>query len=170
MDIVHTGSRGLGSSILRSFTKSDANPYFTSTSPEFQTYLDQHDHAVKWAQANRDLVAHRIKYCLFEKEPNPLDTEEGEATDTPAIAEADESGSVQDGPESEPCEALEKLLDVTHNAVARQGWIISGKAQEMWIHRKGAARSDQGFIPCPGSRGDFSWILQPLGDGQINGV
>lgn len=169
-DIVHTGSRGLGSSTLRSFTKSDANPYFTPASAEFQTYLDQHDHAVKWAQANRDLVAHRIKYCLFEKEPNPLDAEEGDDTEMPAIVEADESKALEGEPEADPREALGRLLDVTHNAVARQGWVISGKAQEVWIHRKGAAPSDQGFIPCPGSRGDFSWILQPSGDGQINGM
>jgi len=79
-------SLGLGSPILRSFTKSDANP---SASAEFQAYLDHHDHAVKWAQPSRDLVAHRIKY--FEKGPNPLDAEEGEDTNTPTISKADGS-------------------------------------------------------------------------------
>jgi len=54
-----------------------------------------------------------------------------------------------------------KLLDVTRNAVARQGWVVKGQPQEVWIHLTGAAPSDQGFIPCPGSRGDFSWIFQP---------
>jgi len=85
-DIIHTGSRGLRSSILRSSTKC---LYSTSASAESQAYPYHHDRAVKWAQATRDLVAHRIKYCLLEKGPNPLDAEEGEDTDTPTIAEAD---------------------------------------------------------------------------------
>jgi len=88
----------------------------------------------------------------------------------PTIAEEDDTKVAVDEPDVDPREALEKLLDVTHNAVVRQGWIVDGQAQEVWVHRKGAAPSDQGFIPCPGSRGDFSWILQPTGDGQINGV
>jgi release factor H-coupled RctB family protein len=102
--------------------------------------------------------------------PNPLDAEDGEDTDTPTITEEDESNAEEDAPDVDPREALEKLLDVTHNSVVRQGWIVNGQSQDVWIHRKGAAPSDQGFIPCPGSRGDFSWILQPSGDGQINGV
>jgi len=60
-------------------------------SPSVQAYLDCHDHAVKCAQTNRDLFAHRIKYCLFEKRPNLLDAEQGEDTDTCKIAGADES-------------------------------------------------------------------------------
>jgi len=35
---------------------------------------------------------------------------------------------------------------------------------------EGVTPCKQGFIPCPGSRGDFSWILRPSGDGQMNGV
>jgi len=32
---------------------------------------------------------------------------------------------------------LENLIDVTQNAVVRQGWIVNGQEQEVWIHRKG---------------------------------
>jgi release factor H-coupled RctB family protein len=70
--VVYTGSHGLWSSILRSFTKSDANPYFITGSAELRTHFDQHDYAIKWAQANHDLVAHCIKYCPFDKGPNLL--------------------------------------------------------------------------------------------------
>ena len=65
---------------------------------------------------------------------------------------------------------LEKLLKVMHNMVVLQDRIVNGQSQEVWVHGMGAARSDQGFIPCPGSRGDFGWVFQPSGNGQINGV
>ena len=118
-DIFHVGSRGLGSSILRSFTMSDANRYFTSASAEFQAYLDldHHDHAAKRVQATRDLVAHRIKYCLFEKGPNPVDTEKREDTDTLMTTEADYSYAGEDEHLVNPRKALEKLLEVMHNVV-----------------------------------------------------
>jgi len=125
-DMVHAGSRGLGSSILQSSIKSDANPYITSATVQFQGYLDHHDHAVECAQANRDLVAHRIKYCPFEKGPNPVDAEEGGDTHAHRIAEAGESRVGEDEPDVDLCEALEKLLDVTHNGVVRREWIVNG--------------------------------------------
>jgi len=31
-------------------------------------------------------------------------------------------------------EAARALLDITHNAVVWQGWIINGRPQEVWIH------------------------------------
>lgn len=148
---VHTGSRGLGASILRNYTRSDANPYFTPDHDSFQVYLEQHDHAVLWAKANRDLLAHRIRECIFGE---PID--------------ADESGESADST-ADPREKLGKILDVTHNSVSRCGYPLEGEMRTVWLHRKGAAPTDQGFAPCPGSRGDFSWILQPMGDGIKNG-
>ena len=81
----------MGSYILRLSTNSAASSYFTSASAEFQAYLDHHDRAVKFAHVNRDLVAYRIKYCFFEKGPNPRNAEKGEDTVTPTMAEAGES-------------------------------------------------------------------------------
>ena len=75
----------------------------------------------------------RCKYCVFEKGPNPLDTEEGEDTDSPTITEADESYAGEDGHLVDPCGALEKLLDVM---VVRRGWIVNGQPQEVWVHRR----------------------------------
>ncbi|KAF8077873.1 tRNA-splicing ligase [Lyophyllum atratum] len=63
---------------------------------------------------------------------------------------------------------LEKIIDVTHNSVAKLPLTINGQTQQLWVHRKGAAPADKGVVPCPGSRGDFSWLLQPTGDGQFN--
>lgn len=59
------------------------------------------------------------------------------------------------------------LLDVCHNCVERS------KSDEQalaacWIHRKGAAPSDQGPIVIPGSRGTLSYLVMPTGDQEQN--
>ncbi|KDQ60982.1 hypothetical protein JAAARDRAFT_191106 [Jaapia argillacea MUCL 33604] len=141
--LVHTGSRGLGGSILRSQTTSNANPYITNDSPALNSYLEEHDHAVKWAVANRDLVAHRIRECVFPSSPE---------TPLPSLND------------------LGKIVDVTHNSVCKCELTVEGERQELWLHRKGAAPADRGIAPCPGSRGDFSWLLRPTGDGEYNAL
>lgn len=149
MAIVHTGSRGLGASILGRETTEDSNPYIPPTSPHFQEYLTDHDYAVRWAVANRDLVAYRIKECIS-----------GPSNITDDLA-TEENSSYQ-------TTLPDKILDVTHNSVTMQSLAI-GEQTQLWVHRKGAAPADKGLVPCPGSRGDFSWLLQPTGDGQHNG-
>ncbi|KAG8808529.1 hypothetical protein FRC17_003904 [Serendipita sp. 399] len=192
--LAHTGSRGLGASILRQYTRSDGNPYLPVTHPEYRTYLDQHDHAVLWAKANRDLLAHRFKTCVFgsrgslgtattataaTEDDEDEDEDEDEDVDTPDEThtnDADpETGATEeggnDGDYARAKSDLQKILDVTHNSVSPSGIaddVNGGATKDVWIHRKGAAPSDQGFVPCPGSRGDFSWILQPMGDGERN--
>ena len=48
------------------------------------------------------------------------------------------------------------LLDICHNSVtAHQGG---------WLHRKGAAPADHGLVAIPGSRGDFSYLVEPLAE------
>lgn len=64
---------------------------------------------------------------------------------------------------------LEKIVDVTHNSVTKQALTLNQETTELWVHRKGAAPADKGVTPCPGSRGHFSWLLRPMGDGQYNG-
>ncbi|KZO93542.1 release factor H-coupled R [Calocera viscosa TUFC12733] len=126
--MVHSGSRGLGGSILSSQTTTSSNPYHAPSSPTLHPYLQAHDHALLWARANRDLIAQRIAACL----------------DLPAP---------------------EKVVDVTHNSVTP---CLGADEVRRWLHRKGAAPTDRGVVPCPGSRGDFSWLLQPTGDGVLN--
>ncbi|KAF8163370.1 release factor H-coupled R [Crassisporium funariophilum] len=146
--LVHTGSRGLGASILANETVTEANPYISPDSQHLSKYLAEHDYAVKWAVANRDLVAHRIKKCISQ---------------TPRLEGNQSSGDDQ----GQPIE-LGKIIDVTHNSVTRKSLLVEGETRDLWVHRKGAAPADQGVVPCPGSRGDFSWLLQPIGDGQHN--
>ncbi|KAJ7172396.1 release factor H-coupled R [Mycena filopes] len=140
--LVHTGSRGLGGSILAAETANDSNPYIPPDSPHFQEYLSEHDYAVRWAVANRDLVAHRIEQCIM-----PTD---------------------DDAPNANAQLDLKKIVDVTHNSVTKHALAVGDTTRELWVHRKGAAPADQGVTPCPGNRGSFSWLLQPTGDGQYN--
>ncbi|KAG8743443.1 hypothetical protein FRC10_012022 [Ceratobasidium sp. 414] len=141
--LVHTGSRGLGKSILEACSQSDPNPFYPAGSPELESYVAEHDYAVRWAHANRDLVAHRIATCLG--------------------LSGDDSGVPKPPP---------KVVDVTHNSATKLILELEGsegvRREEVWIHRKGAAPADMGVAPCPGSRGDFSWLLEPIGDGNDN--
>jgi len=49
----------------------------------------------------------------------------------PTIAEVDEPKVREGEPNVDHREALEELLDVTHNGVVRQGWIVNGQPQEV---------------------------------------
>ncbi|MGC0120673.1 RNA ligase RtcB family protein [Pseudoalteromonas piscicida] len=52
----------------------------------------------------------------------------------------------------------ECTLDVNHNLVCPK--VIDGRAG--WLHRKGATPSDKGAVVIPGSRGDYSYLVQPV--------
>jgi release factor H-coupled RctB family protein len=56
------------------------------------------------------------------------------------------------------------VLDVHHNFVARA--TLGGC--NGWLHRKGATPSNAGPVIIPGSRGDYSYLVQPCGDGEVN--
>lgn len=58
----------------------------------------------------------------------------------------------------------EQILDVWHNFVERKPF--PDHVSELFIHRKGAAPSDRGPIVIPGSRGTFSYLVQPLDAGH----
>ncbi len=51
-----------------------------------------------------------------------------------------------------------KLLDISHNLVTPE--TIAGK--QGWLHRKGAAPADKGLVVIPGSRGDYSYLVEPI--------
>ncbi|WP_394778572.1 RNA ligase RtcB family protein [Undibacterium sp.] len=57
------------------------------------------------------------------------------------------------------------VLDVHHNLVTRSEAVDATG----WLHRKGASPSDQGLLMLPGSRGDFSYLIEPVaGSGGIS--
>jgi len=58
--LIHSGSRGLGESILHAYVdKHRANGVDVGTE-DGQDYLSRHEHAVHWAELNRDLIATRF--------------------------------------------------------------------------------------------------------------
>ncbi|EJD40593.1 release factor H-coupled R [Auricularia subglabra TFB-10046 SS5] len=137
--LVHSGSRGLGASILAQQTAGgNANPLLEPGTSACHAYLEQHDTAVRWARANRDLIAHRVRACLMGADKQDVEHES----------------------------ALRKITDVTHNSV--EPCTLGGV--QLWVHRKGAAptTTESGLVPCPGSRGAFSYLLSSVGDGERN--
>lgn len=129
--LVHTGSRGLGQTILRSHVDEYSHAGLpANVVSETMDYIFQHDAAVAFAKLNRKLIALRIAQRLR-------------------------------------CE-LTEVLDINHNTVTRA---FIGSVQG-FLHRKGAAPSNQGLVVLPGSRGDYSYILKPhhvdFGSSELN--
>lgn len=58
--LVHSGSRGLGESILRAQVNEHRASGVAAKSFVGGEYLDGHDHAVRWAKTNRALIARRF--------------------------------------------------------------------------------------------------------------
>ncbi len=62
--LVHSGSRGLGESILRAHVEQHFGEGVEADSFAAEEYLSSHDLAVRWAKANRELIARRFTATL----------------------------------------------------------------------------------------------------------
>jgi release factor H-coupled RctB family protein len=62
--LVHSGSRGLGESILRTYVEEHQASGSAAESFAAAAYLRDHDHAVRWAKTNRALIARRFVEAL----------------------------------------------------------------------------------------------------------
>ncbi len=62
--LVHSGSRGIGDSLLRSHTELYGACGIEEDSEDALKYIKGHDHAIKWAESNRSLIAHRFLSSL----------------------------------------------------------------------------------------------------------
>lgn len=71
--LVHSGSRGLGESILRAHARSHGAQPLAADTPECAEYLRQHDRAVRWGVANRALIAYRFAEQLAAQASPILD-------------------------------------------------------------------------------------------------
>jgi len=58
--LVHSGSRGLGEILLRRHLDQHGAAGLPADSPEAAAYTQGHDHALRWAAANRGLIARRL--------------------------------------------------------------------------------------------------------------
>ena len=62
--LVHSGSRGLGESILRKHVEQFSHGGLEVGSNEFDDYMEQHEQALRFAELNRELIAMRMLDCL----------------------------------------------------------------------------------------------------------
>ena len=62
--LIHSGSRGFGESILRKHVDEHFGEAVEAVSVAAQEYLRGHDLAVRWAKANRELIARRFAASL----------------------------------------------------------------------------------------------------------
>lgn len=122
--LVHSGSRGLGESILRDYVDEHHGNGVSADSLAAAEYLRGHDFTVRWACANRELIAQRF------------------ATTLGAEAQCVWNGC--------------------HNSITRQQ--IDG--EPVWVHRKGAVVAGSDPVIIAGSRGSFSYLVKPTGDGE----
>jgi release factor H-coupled RctB family protein len=70
---VHSGSRGFGEAILRNHTDRFGAEGLAIDSADADDYVRQHDHAKRWAAANRELIAVRILERLKTRGERVLD-------------------------------------------------------------------------------------------------
>lgn len=62
--LVHSGSRGLGESVLRAVIDTQGYRGLEPDADPARAYLKQHDQALHWAEANRQLIAKRLLDAL----------------------------------------------------------------------------------------------------------
>jgi release factor H-coupled RctB family protein len=62
--LVHSGSRGMGESVLRSYASEHQANGSNTDSVAMQAYLRDHDMALSWAKASRALIARRFVEAL----------------------------------------------------------------------------------------------------------
>ena len=145
--LAHSGSRGLGESILRAYVDEHSGQGIEAESFAGAEYLRAHDLAVRWAKANRDLIARRFvatlgaePECLWDVCHNSI---------TPLNCRSRRQEALID---SGVCASRGELSLLTSAATT-------------YIHRKGAVSADSDFVVIPGSCGSLSYLVKPIGDG-----
>jgi len=143
--LVHSGSRGLGESILRAHVDQHFGDGVDAESFAAEEYLRSHDFAVRWAKANRELIARRFvaalgaeAECLWDGCHNSISRIEIPSpvlTDTLSPSDGERDG-------------------------------VRGSGDVVWVHRKGAVVAESEFVVIPGSRGSLSYLVKPRGDGE----
>lgn len=180
--LVHSGSRGYGSHILKHFTKDGGCTSIPEDDPLAKEYLEAHDRACAWAAGNRDLIALRFLACL---EPGDDSWDLGINSSDPRSESAIRAArhAVQS----------RRVVSIHHNNVEHTTWppslaysnsvdlpnAIAGSevsnSDKVYIHRKGAAPTHDplthrplSILPLPGSRATPTLILHPTFN-SVNG-
>ena len=149
--LIHSGSRGLGKSILRSYTDEHCGSSVEAESFVAENYLREHDIALRWARANRELIARRFAAalgapaeCVWDGCHNSI---------TPLLRSSRRESALISVPI--------KWSGLTSVATKTKG----ESSDNAWLHRKGAVAADSDFVVIPGSRGSLSYLVKPTGDG-----
>jgi release factor H-coupled RctB family protein len=142
--LVHSGSRGLGQSVLETHIEEHGGAGVDAASSAATRYLLCHDHAVRWAEASRALLAQRFLETLGATGERVWDGCHNSIT---RVASPSPLGGESAG------------------VRGKNGFHVRSEPVSLWLHRKGAAPSDRGPLVIPGSRGTFSYLVQPSGDG-----
>jgi release factor H-coupled RctB family protein len=80
--MVHSGSRGLGDSILRDYAAQRGAQSVAADSETGQRYIKQAAHAMAWAVANRQLCAHRMMTAIRGESRQLIDICHNSVTET----------------------------------------------------------------------------------------
>jgi len=150
--LIHTGSRGFGEDVLRKHLDKFGHKGLIEGTEEADHYLKMHNWAMNWAKSNRELIANRFLTCLTQHEIS-----------SPAINEHGQHVT----PDGSTC-----IIDIWHNCAIKKQFSIekedgSIQLEDLWLHRKGAAPNDCGPVVIPGSRGAFSYLVDPVSDASI---
>ena len=160
--LVHSGSRGFGSDVLKRYTQ---NGQESLPETEAQSYLTEHDRACIWASRNRDLIALRFLSLL---EPGNSHWDLGSNDSKQKTS----NGSIE---KAFSDIGARKVVDIWHNNIERVLWpptgLDEGKSLNRslaYVHRKGAAptfnpdtKQNLDVLPLPGSRATPTLILHP---------
>jgi len=147
--LVHSGSRGLGETVLREHVDVHHGHGVPADSFAAQEYLRGHDVAVRWARANRALIARRFTEQLGAEAERVWDGCHNSITLSIRSSRGNEALM-----DSEKTDAHEQAGDVS---------LLTSAAT--YVHRKGAVAADIAPIVIPGSRGALSYLVKPIGDG-----
>ncbi len=141
--LVHSGSRGLGESVLRAHAEEHQAQGSDAESFAAAAYLRDHDLALRWAKANRALIARRFVEALGAEAECLWDGCHNSITRVPSpglAATLSPSDGERDGVRGSPGETV-------------------------WVHRRGAVAAEGEPVMIPGSRGALSYLVKPIGDG-----
>jgi release factor H-coupled RctB family protein len=142
--LVHSGSRGLGEVTLREHVDEHRANGVSTDSAAAEEYLRGHDYAVRWAKANRELIAQRFVAKLGATAEHLWDGCHNSITQI-------EVGSARCADIGGPPQGASQRDVPTSDAA--------------WLHRKGAVDATADFVVIPGSRGTLSYLVKPTGDG-----
>jgi release factor H-coupled RctB family protein len=157
--LVHSGSRYYGQHILKQFSGLE----YAADSPEASEYLKYHDHAILWAERNREAAARKlIGWLGFDDDITKLidlkhNFIERKVDSGKWIVNGE--GKVVDSGQS-----FNYPLSVINYPLEKEG-----ASETLYIHRKGATSSTEGLVVIPGSRGTLTYIVKPIADPEKSG-